>query len=80
MDAFQMLKYKTVRIGVFWKLLWHKNFVGINCETCLALICAPKPLWPTGFEESEIHQPNLEKLQFSGSKIEVFLLNSNGKC
>ena len=46
----------------------------MNCETYLALECAPKPPWPTGFEKSKIHQPNPEELQFKGSKIEAFLL------
>ena len=46
----------------------------MNCDTYLALEFAHKPAWPTGFEKSKIHQPYLEKLQFSVSKIEVFLV------
>ena len=60
---------------LFWDILWHKNFVCMNCETYIALEYAHKPTWPTGFEKSEIHQPYLEKLQFSGSKIGAFLGN-----
>ena len=45
----------------------------MNCETYLALECSPKPPWPTAFEKSKIHQPNLEEFQFEGSKIEQFL-------
>ena len=47
----------------------------MNCDAFLGLEHAPKPPWPTGFEKSKIHQPNLEKLQFEGSKIEAFLLD-----
>ena len=46
----------------------------MNCEIYLALNYAHMPPWPTGFEKSKIHQPNLKKLQFKGSKIEAFLL------
>ena len=45
----------------------------MNCETCLVLECAPNPLWPTGFEKSEIYLHNPEKLQVKRSKIEAFL-------
>ena len=45
----------------------------MNCETKLASKCAPKPSWPTGFEKSKIHQPNPEKLQYEGSKIQAIL-------
>ena len=71
----QSLYYETGQTVLFWDILWHKNFVCMNCETYLALEYAHKPAWPTGFEKSEIHQPYLEKLQFSGSKIEAFLGN-----
>ena len=47
----------------------------MNCVTYLALECAPKPPWPTGFEKSKIRQPNLEKFQFEGSKLRAFLLD-----
>ena len=60
----QWSTYETEIIGAFWDLLWHKTFVCINCETHLALECAHKWPWPTGFEKSEIHQLNLEKWQF----------------
>ena len=49
---------KLKKIGVFWEFSWHKNLVCLNCETCLALECNPKPSWPKGFEKSEIHQHN----------------------
>ena len=49
-------------------------FVCMNCECYLALECVPKSPWPTAFEKWKIHQPNLEKLQIWGSKIEAFLL------
>ena len=71
----QSLKYETGQIGVFWDFLWRKNFVWMICETYLALECVPKSPWPTAFEKLKIHQPNLEKLQIKGSKIEAFLLN-----
>ena len=70
----QSLKYETGQTGVFWDVLWHKKFVCMNCETYLALECYPKSPWPTAFEKSKINWPNLEKLQFKGSKIEGFLL------
>ena len=60
----QSLQYETEKIGVFWEFLWHKNVICMNCETYTSLECAPKPVWPTGFEKSEIHQLNLEILQF----------------
>ena len=47
----------------------------MNCEHYLALECALMPPWPTSFEKSKIHEPNLQKLQFEGSKIEAFLLD-----
>ena len=47
----------------------------MNCETCIALECAPKSPWHTGFEKSKIHQPNPEELQFEWSKIEAFLID-----
>ena len=46
----------------------------MNCETNFASEYAPKPPWPTGFEESRIPQPNPEELQFKGIKIWAFLL------
>ena len=58
-----------------WGFLWHKIFVCMNCETYIALEYAHKPAWPTDFERSKIHQPYLEKLQFSRSKIGAFLGN-----
>ena len=76
----QSLYYETGQTVLFWDILWPKNFVFMNCETYLALEYAHKPTWPTGFEKSEIHQPNLEKLQFKGSRIEAFLLDFEGKC
>ena len=60
----QWLYYESIIIGVFWDFLWHKSFVCIICEIYVALEYAHKPPWPTGFEKSKIHQPNLEKLQF----------------
>ena len=57
----QSLEYETGQIGVFWDILWHKHFVCKNCETYLALECALKLPWPTGFEKSKIDQPNPEK-------------------
>ena len=71
----QWLQNESTILGVFWEFLWHKNFVCMICETNLALECAHKSSWPTAFEKSKIHQPNLEKLQFEGSKIEGFLLD-----
>ena len=71
----QSLQNESTILGVFWEFLWHKNFVCKNCETTLALEFAHMPSWPTAFEKSEIHQSNLEKLQFEGSKIEGFLLD-----
>ena len=50
------------------------------CETNLDSECAPKPSWPTGFEKSIIHQPNPEKFQFIGSKIQAILLDFKWKC
>ena len=50
-------------------------FVCMNCETYLALECSPKPPWPTAFEKSKFHQPNIEEFQFKGTKIEAFLLD-----
>ena len=47
----------------------------MNCELYLGLQCACKPSLPTGFEKSKIHQPNAEKLQVEGCKIETFLLD-----
>ena len=70
----QSLEYVTEKTVLFWDILWHKNFVGMNCETNLASEYAPKPPWPTGFEKSKIPQPNPEILQFKGSKIWAFLL------
>ena len=29
------LYYEFGLVGVFWKFFWHKNFVCMNCETCL---------------------------------------------
>ena len=52
----------------------------MNCETCIALECAPKPPRPTGFEKSKIHQHNPEEMQFKGSKIEASLLDFEGNC
>ena len=75
----QWLYYESTIIGVFWDYLWHKSFVCMICEIYLALECAQKPSWPTGFEKSKIHQPNLEELQFEGSKIEAILLIFMGK-
>ena len=60
----QWLNYETDQTVLFWDILWQENFVYMNCETYLASKCAPKPPWPTGFEKSKIHWPNLEKLQF----------------
>ena len=71
----QSLEYETGQIGVFWDILWHKHFVCKNCETYLTLECTLKSPWPTGFEKSKTDQPSPEKLQFNGSKIEVFLLD-----
>ena len=70
----QSLEYETGRTVVFWNIFWPKYFVCMKCETHLALECAPKPAWPTGFEKSDIGQPNLMKLKFKGSKIEAFLV------
>ena len=74
LDYVQSLEYETGKTVLFWDILWHKNFVCMNCETNLDSECAPKPPWPTGFEKSKLHQPNPEKLQFKGSKIPPFLL------
>ena len=74
MIEIQSLEYETEKTVLFWDILWHKNFVGMNCETNLASEYAPKPPWPTGFEKSKIPQPNPEILQFKGSKIWAFLL------
>ena len=52
----------------------------MKCRTNLASECAPKSPWPTGFEKSKIHQPNPEKLQFKGSKIQAIFLDFKGKC
>ena len=71
----QSFKYVTAQTGVFWDFLWHKNFIFMNCETYLTSECSLRPPWPTAFEKSKIHQPNLEKLWFKGSKIEAFLLD-----
>ena len=60
--------------------MWHINFVCKNCETNLGSECAPKPPWPTSFEKFKIHQPNPEKLQFKGSKIQANFLDFKGKC
>ena len=76
----QSLYYETGQTVLFWDILWQENFVCMNCGTYLALEYAHKPTWPTGFEKSEIHQPNLEKSQFKGSRIEAFLLDFEGKC
>ena len=76
----QSLYYETWQTVLFWDILCYKNFVCMNCETYLALEYAHKPTWPTGFEKSKLHQPNLEKLQFKGSRIEAFLLDFEGKC
>ena len=57
--------------------MWHKN-VHMICETCIAFKCAPKPPCTTGFDKSENHTPNLEKLQFYGNKFDAFLLNFEG--
>ena len=76
----QSLEYETGPTVVFWDILWPKYSVCMNCETHLALECAPKPSWPTGFEKSEIHQANPKKLQFKGSKIEAFLHDFEGNC
>ena len=76
----QSLEYETAQTVLFWDILWQENFVCMNCATYLALKCAPMPPWPTSFEKSKIHEPNLEKLQFKGSKIEGFLLVFKGKC
>ena len=64
----------TVTVIWNWDFSWLKDFVFMNCETYLALECFPKCPWSTAFEKSKIHQPNLEKLQFKGSKIEAFSL------
>ena len=74
------LEDETAQTVLFWDILWQENFVCMNCATYLALKCAPMPPWPTSFEKSKIHEPNLEKLQFKGSKIEGFLLVFKGKC
>ena len=74
----QSLNYETDQTSVFWEFLWHQIFVYMNCETCISSECAPKPPWPTCFEKSKIYQPNLEILQFIGSKIEAF--DFEGKC
>ena len=71
----QWLNYETDQTGVFWEFSWNQIFVCIICETCIALECAPKPPWPTGFEKSKISQPNPEKLQFKGSKIQAIWLD-----
>ena len=71
----QSLEYETEKTVLIRSILWHKNFVCKNCETNLGSECAPKPSWPTGFEKSKIHQPNAEKLQFKGSKIQGILLD-----
>ena len=71
----QSLYYETVQTVLFWDILRQKTFVCMNCEIYLVLEYANKPSWPTGFEKSEIHQPNHEKLQFYQIKIEAFLLN-----
>ena len=52
----------------------------MNCETCSASGCAPKPPWPTSFEKSKIHYPKPEKLQFKGRKIQANFLDFKGKC
>ena len=75
----QWLQNESTILGVFWEFLWHKNCVCMNCETNLALECAHKSSWPTAFEKSKIHQPNLEKLQFEGCKILPFLIDFNEK-
>ena len=54
----QSLEYETGQTVVFWDILWPKYSVCKNCVTHFALECSPKPPWPTGFEKSEIHQPN----------------------
>ena len=51
-----------------------KQWVYITSE------CAPEPSWPTGFEKSKIYQPNPEKLQSIGSKIQASFLDFKGKC
>ena len=79
-STLQWLNYETDQTGVFWDFLWHKNFICVNCETYLALECSLKSPWPTAFEKFKIHQPNLEKLQFKGSKIEAFLPVFKEKC
>ena len=76
----QSLEYETAKTVLFWDILWQENFVCMSCETYLALKCAPMPPWPTSFEKSKIYEPNLEKLQFKGSKIEGFLLVFEVKC
>ena len=83
MFCFICLSYTVI---VIWEWIYRCNlevfltqkFFCMNCETYLALECAPKPPWPTGFEKSKIHQPNPEELQFKGSKIEAFLLDFEG--
>ena len=76
----QSLEYETEKTVLFWDILWHKNFVCMNCVTNLASECAPKSPWPTGFEKSKIHQPNPEKFQFEGSKIQAIFLDFTEKC
>ena len=73
--AIQSLEIETEQTVLFWDILWYRSFVCMNCELYLGLQCACKTPWPTGFEKSKIHQPNAEKLQVEGCKIEAFLIN-----
>ena len=75
----QWLYYESIILGVFWDFLWDKTFISMNCVMHLISKCAHNPPWPTGFEKSKIHQPNIEILKFEGSKIEAFLLIFEGK-
>ena len=39
----QSLEYETEKTVLFWDILCHKNFVGMNFETNLASEYAPNP-------------------------------------
>ena len=73
------MEYETEKTVLFWDIC-DTEILLRNCETNIASEYAPKPPWHTGFEKSKISQPNPEKLQFKGSKIQAIWLDSKGKC
>ena len=64
-----------------WNMKLKKQYYfGTFCDPKILFSRIVKPPWPTVFEKSKIPQPNPEKLQLKGSKIQAILLDFKGKC